>query len=591
MSGEIKKIDLIKNMAVFQDFRWASSVRDKGNNIAELNKINILYGRNYSGKTTLSRIFRSLETGSISDKYNSPRFQLSFEDGNNVTQEDLNNHGRVIRVFNEDFVKENLRFIIDDEQTINSFAILGEDNTKLEKEIERLETELGDEEDKSGLIGTLLQAGDNFNQTRQAYDKIKSQLERKLRDKANAAGTGIKHNKSFGDANYNVLKLKTDITTVIESSYSPLTDEQVSECHNLLKEEPKHEVPDLPSFDLQFSKIASKAKELIEKKIQASEPIKDLLNDAALATWVRMGRDQHQGKREKCAFCGSDLPSDLWEKLDKHFNQESEELRTDLDSVLTLIERECVRVPNLLNINISDFYSKFTNDLNLLAKQFSDQSNFYCTSLDSIKEQVEKRKDDIFTPRTFHEPESVGSVLNSVRDSFEKLRTESNQFTASLSADQLNARTALRLHEVHTFISNTNYEDECRTIDGLKVAMDTAEKIRDSAKSRVDTIQLEISEQKARLKDESKGADQVNFYLNNFFGHQFLSLQAIEENSEDMSSGYRFEVIRNNKKAFHLSEGECSLIAFCYFMAKLEDIETKGNQPIIWIDDPVSSLA
>ena len=79
MSGEVKKIDSIKNMAVFHDFRWASSVRDGGNNIAEFKKINIFYGRNYSGKTTLSRIFRALETGSISDKYSSPEFQLSFE--------------------------------------------------------------------------------------------------------------------------------------------------------------------------------------------------------------------------------------------------------------------------------------------------------------------------------------------------------------------------------------------------------------------------------------------------------------------------------------------------------------------------------
>ena len=78
--------------------------------------------------------------------------------------------------------------------------------------------------------------------------------------------------------------------------------------------------------------------------------------------------------------------------------------------------------------------------------------------------------------------------------------------------------------------------------------------------------------------------------MNNFFGHQSLSLKAIEENPGDTSSGYRFEVTRNGKQAFHLSEGECSLIAFCYFMAKLEDIETKGNQPIIWIDDPISSL-
>ena len=63
MSGGIKKIDLIKNMAVFRDFRWSSSVRDVGNNIAEFKQINILYGRNYSGKTTLSRIFRALECG------------------------------------------------------------------------------------------------------------------------------------------------------------------------------------------------------------------------------------------------------------------------------------------------------------------------------------------------------------------------------------------------------------------------------------------------------------------------------------------------------------------------------------------------
>lgn len=52
----------------------------------------------------------------------------------------------------------------------------------------------------------------------------------------------------------------------------------------------------------------------------------------------------------------------------------------------------------------------------------------------------------------------------------------------------------------------------------------------------------------------------------------------------------RFEIIRNGEKAYHLSEGECSLIAFCYFLAKLQDVETKGSKPIIWIDDPISSL-
>lgn len=590
MSGEIKKIDSIKNMAVFKDFRWVSSVRDGGNNIAEFNKINILYGRNYSGKTTLSRIFRALETGSISDKYSSPEFQLAFDGGSTATQNSLTSHSQVVRVFNEDFVRDNLRFLVDDEQTINSFAILGEDNTKLEEEIERHEAELGSEEDNSGLLGKYRGAKENFERVQRNYQDKSSELDRKLRDKANRAGTGIKHNRAFGDPNYDVRKIKTDISTVTKDTYSPLTDEQVDKFYDLLREQPKTEISESSLFNLQYTAITSKAKVLIEKKIQASDPIQELLNDAALASWVRTGRGHHQAKRDTCAFCGSDLPKDLWEKLDKHFNQESEELRQSLETMLGSIECERSRVSNLLEIKNSDFYSNFTADLDSLAEQLLTLSTSYSQSLDSIKEQVEKRRDDIFAPLEFKTPESVEEDLNAIRDSYEQLRNESNQFTASLSADQSQVRVALRLHEVHTFINDIKYEDECTAIDTLNETMGRADKAKNTVKEEVDSKREKINELKAQLKDESKGADRVNDYLNNFFGHQSLSLKAIEESSAVSSSGYRFEVTRNDKKAFHLSEGECSLIAFCYFMAKLEDIETKGNQPIIWIDDPISSL-
>ena len=202
-----------------------------------------------------------------------------------------------------------------------------------------------------------------------------SELEGKLRDKANKAGTGIKHNKSFGDANYNLPKIKIDITTVTKDTYSPLTNEQVGKFHDLLREEPKSEVPESLPFSLQYSAIVSKAKELIEKKIQASDPIQELLNDTALESWVRTGQGHHHGKRDKCAFCGSDLPQDLWEKLDKHFNKESEELRQALDKLLESLEHEQSRVPNLLKIKNSDFYSNFAADLDAPGKNsFSTQS-------------------------------------------------------------------------------------------------------------------------------------------------------------------------------------------------------------------------
>lgn len=56
----IKKIN-IGNLGLYQNFQWDLSVRDTpGNNIKEFKKENIIYGRNYSGKTTLSRIIRSI---------------------------------------------------------------------------------------------------------------------------------------------------------------------------------------------------------------------------------------------------------------------------------------------------------------------------------------------------------------------------------------------------------------------------------------------------------------------------------------------------------------------------------------------------
>lgn len=288
MSGEVKKIDSIKNMAVFQDFQWNSSIRDNGNNVAEFKKINILYGRNYSGKTTLSRIFRALETGAVSNKYQSPEFNISFKSNEIVTQNCLDKHGQVIRVFNEDFIKDNLHFIIDDEQSIDSFAVLGEDNTKLENEIEKNEAELGNEEKNTGLLGKFGDAEGEFKKARYAYENKSSEIENKLRDKANKPGTGIKHNKLFGDANYNVTKIKADISVVTKDSYRPLTEEKVEEFYNLLKEEPKKEILESNAFNLQYSHIAAKAMELVEKKIQVSEPIQDLLEDALLSEWVEM---------------------------------------------------------------------------------------------------------------------------------------------------------------------------------------------------------------------------------------------------------------------------------------------------------------
>jgi AAA15 family ATPase/GTPase len=53
-------------MAVYKSFDWDRTVKEPNNRVAEFKSVNIIYGRNYSGKTTLSRVFRACETGCVS---------------------------------------------------------------------------------------------------------------------------------------------------------------------------------------------------------------------------------------------------------------------------------------------------------------------------------------------------------------------------------------------------------------------------------------------------------------------------------------------------------------------------------------------
>ena len=94
----LKKIQYIKKLGVFDDFSWDSEVKNKGGAVQNFVDINIIYGRNYSGKTTLSRIARALETRTLSDKYGTPSFQLKFADNSDVTLAALTTHDKNIRV-------------------------------------------------------------------------------------------------------------------------------------------------------------------------------------------------------------------------------------------------------------------------------------------------------------------------------------------------------------------------------------------------------------------------------------------------------------------------------------------------------------
>ena len=578
-----KKISRIQNMGVFKDFSWDASVRDHGNNIVSLEKISIFYGRNYSGKTTLSKILRAVENSELPPKYQNPQFVLEDDEGENISHSSLDKCKETIRVFNRDFVEENLRFIIDEESDVNSFAILGESNAQIEEQIKKLNVELGVNEEIPGLYQKVASAKKSGTQAEDQHEEAIGSLNEKLRDKARS----IKENNSlFGNVNYNVTKINEDIESVKEDSYSPISSEEETKNRELLKEETKNTIPDIGKLESNLSVLIEKTKSLTERKITITTPIQELIDSSLLQKWVREGRDLHKGKRDLCGFCHNPLPSDLWKKLDKHFNKESEELRNEITTLIEKIGHEGERIS--INIDNRNFYTTFHDELNKIRTEHEKESEIYLKATQSLVRQLDKRKNNVAKNLIFEPPSATTSQLSNIQEKLKNIITESNKYSKNLDTRQKEAKDLLRLKEVYKFISDIKYDAELSNRDKLQKNADEKKEYLENIENEVKKKEANITSLQNQLGDESIGADKVNDILNNHFGHDYLSLQSIKDESDPPK--YRFEVRRNNSKAYNLSEGERSLIAFCYFIAKLDDINTKDRNPIIWIDDPVSSL-
>ncbi|MFW7208554.1 AAA family ATPase [Enterobacter sp. BNK-13] len=590
----LKKFNHIKKLGVFDDFIWDQQVLNKGGAVQSFVDINIIYGRNYSGKTTLSRIIRSLEKGNISDKYGTPSFNLKFADNVEVTNDNLSTHDKKIRVFNEDFIRDNLRFISNPEESVESFAILGDDNNKIERELAELNLELGinDEGKETALYASKKTATIDYNNASSEYKIASDNLDKQLTNKATGKDIGIKYKpERYGDQNYTIVKLKNEIAEVNKSSYIPLSDEELEQYDKLIAE---RVLPNLPKFkipDLNFKLFEEDAEKLITKKISASDKIDELVKDAILNRWVNEGRRHHRDKHDKCGFCDNTISSERWSKLDKHFDEESEQLDRDIDLLITKITTEKRIISNLLSVNKSLFYTKFHNELDDFILNLNSTYKNYELSLDSLIQQLNARQQDTLNSKDFDIPLDFTHELENILSQYSEICIKSDMFTHSLSTEQAKARKFLRYNEVYNYLITIDYKNLCSSVAELKIKSDNSYNELARITRTISQKQSLITEKKRELNDEAKGAKKVNQYLNNFFGHRFLSLEALKEQTDDNNrTQIRFEVMRDGKKAYHLSEGECSLLAFCYFLAKLDDIETRDSKPIIWIDDPISSL-
>ena len=585
----ITKFKEIKNMAVFKDFAWDSSALEQGHPL-ELKQVNVLYGRNYSGKTTLSRIIRAFETGNLSNKYIAPSFTLLLDDGKELTEGDIQRGNLLVRVFNEDFIRDNLQFVANPDSDIVPFAVLGEDNARIEAEIKVIADRLGsdDIESPTGLYAKKSSAKTAYSQAKAAHTAAEDSLNKQKRKKATDQKIGIKYQVArYNVQNYDIRNLNEDIASVLADSYQSPDDSQIAAYETALTEQRKNPAKGLIAPQLLLPKLVLECKEICERKIGSSEKIQELLRDAALEQWVKQGMERNKD-REICAFCGQPITGSRWDELNKHFDEETEELLRDIETFLGKIEIERAKIDSAFNPDKTCFYATFTSGLDNIISEYETFKTAYLDCMDKLKTLAEKRKANIHKEIIFEYAEQKLSC-DTIFSSYKSLQEKSNSYGDSIGAARSEAQTALRYVEVERYLNEIGYADQVNNIDALKREEDQKKKVFEAVCNEITELEKAIAEKRRLLNDEEKGAQRVNSLLSTYFGHKYLSLQAVNY-EHDGSKKIYFEVVRNGEKAFHLSEGECSLIAFCYFIARLNDAETSGKKPIIWIDDPISSL-
>jgi wobble nucleotide-excising tRNase len=578
----ITKLD-IEKFGLFENYKWENEVGKQ----ETFCRLNIIYGRNYSGKTTLSRILKCIEDKQLHDNYSDAKFNIAFTNGANISQNNLQEELQdyKIRVYNSDFVKKNFNWLHNEDGTINPFTILGAKNVEIDNQIKEIETSLGSIEEgkECGLLYQEKQAKETYEQKKTAHDKKEIELNNSLTEQAKK----IKNNATiYNVPTYQINTIKKDISNAQQQG--ELTDDILSEKKKLLKEEPKETLTTLQEAKLQFEAYYNQVNELLKKQIKPSEPIQELINDSLLQEWVRQGIDKHKNKRATCAFCGSQIDKSLWDKLDAHFSKESEELRQELKTKKDQLEQAKKNLSNFFTLSKEQFYSYFALQFDTLQKQWDTTIKTYSESIEILISELSEREKDIFRARELGNIADVSQTVLETIQEINKLIVLHNQKTQTLSDDQKAAREQLRYSEIAKFLSTIDYGNKISEIAALQTETINAKSIVDSVYSQIEKLNEKKRTLEAQSKDESKGAELVNNHLQHFFGHNELKLVA-----EGTVPNIRFKTIRDNENASNLSEGECSLISFCYFIAKMEDelnSEVDSQKLIIYIDDPISSL-
>lgn len=542
----LKQIKKIQNLGVFADYTRPASMADFGPK-------NVIYGWNYSGKTTLSRLFGALEHHKLGD-YNTAKFTISDAAGV-ITEQDYQTSQKIVRVFNSDFISNNLNFT---GNAFNPILLLGEESKEAEHNIEQLQKKL-----------IRCEAGANKAQ------RGMTAISNAFAAEKTKASAFIKAKLGLIPA-FGATQLTSYMNSAVPGTDYKLSDEALANDLALSKraESDKPSAVAKASVKLLLAGLHQEAKDLLQKVPEFSNTIQYFMEHADISEWVETGLDLHE-KKDKCEFCGNPLSLDRLAELHGHFSKDLMGHKASLNALLQRLD--AAKVTEELKQE-SEFNPPFRNRLKGINNALALAVTAYNAELGHLITVLnEKLKSPFVTKELVPLDSHIQGRLQDSITALNALIDENNAIGENFAKEKDDAIERLKRHYTQEFVERVRPE----LGDARSLALSRR---RDKILEFKTTLEAAIKEQKAIISKAQKGREEINRRIENLLGSDTIQIAVVKEGDAE-----RFQLMRGPVVAKNLSEGEKTAIAFAFFLTKLQEIK-KLEDAIIFIDDPISSL-
>lgn len=532
-------------------------------------RISIIYGKNGSGKSTISEAISSINNDSSTSD-----LCASFIGADNNTIQPEKKSG--IYVFNEKYIDENIKI---DDDGLGTIVLLG-DQVDLQKKIE-------DQENKINLLSnTVKELSNEYN---------------KYSDKTNLLNPDYHYNrivltlKDRGgwadiDSNLKGNKVKSSVTPAIVkeigelSVTETLTDlrDKYNDTNQLLlkvtdnSNSYPHSVPKVtvdPNFESQVI-------ELLGKKVEEpvlSEREKQILEMVQRGFQEKVESVKKYFSQENtsiCPYCyqpvSNQYKHSIVDSINKVLNKDVDNHKLQLNSI---------QYP-ILEIDISQYESLDS----ALARSIEQQLEVCNDLLSQYNDLVEKKRNNVYSP-IFINSNGLICEIQKLNDILDKLESKRIEFNDAITKKESIAKELILINKSIAHIQIEQfYKDYIEQAENKTIAFQKLEKAKTKLSLEQDELK-KLQDQKANISLAINNINNALDYV--FLAHNRLSIEL--RNGKYYLKSHGADVLPKK-----VSLGERNIIALCYFFTQIFSNQEIGklyqNENFIVVDDPISSF-